>query len=77
MDYRDYRNEHCEIAAQMLSTDAELLDYRLIERLNRIAAYVKIAAGSDGKLRSRQIIALAIVQWQEGKADDFTGDRKS
>ena len=76
MDYRDHRNEHCEIAANMLSTDAGLLDYRLIERLNRIAAYVKIAAGSDGKLRSRQIIALAIVQWQEENADDFTGDPK-
>jgi len=68
----DYRNEHCEIAANMLDTDAGLLDYRLVERLNSIAAYVKIAAGSDGRLRSRQIIALAIVQWQEENADDFT-----
>ena len=68
----DYNNEHCDIAAQMLDTEPGLLDYRLIERLNRIAAYVKIAAGSDGRLRSRQIIALAIVQWQDENTDDFT-----
>lgn len=70
----DYRNEHCKIAAQMLDTDAGLLDYRLIERLNRVADLVRFAGGS---LHSRQLIALLIIQWQEGKADDFTGEPKT
>jgi len=65
----DYNNQYCEIAAKMLGTDADLLDYRLVEYLNKIAALVKNA---DGELWSRQIVALAIVQWQENKADDFT-----
>lgn len=69
----DYRNQYCEIAAKMLNADVGSLDYRLIEHLNKIAALVKNAGG---ELWSRQIVALAIVQWQEGKADDFTGDPK-
>lgn len=63
----DYNNEHCEIAANILSTEAALLDYRLIEYLNRVA---NLAFPS--KLRSRQVIALLIAQWQDSNADDFT-----
>lgn len=63
----DYNNEHCEIAANMLSTEAALLDYRLIEYLNRVA---NLAFPS--RLLNRQVIALLITQWQDGKADDFT-----
>jgi len=62
----DYRNEHCEIAAQMLDTEPGLLDYRLVERLNQVAKLVKIA-GVFGRLQSRQVIASIIVQWQEGR----------
>ncbi len=69
----DYNNQYCEIAAKMLHTEPDLLDYRLIEHLNKIAILVKNA---DGELWSRQIVALAIVQWQENKADDFTGEKK-
>lgn len=69
----DYNNQYCTIAAQMLETEPGLLDYHLIEHLNRVANLVKI---SGGELWSRQVVALAIVQWQEGKTDDFTGDPK-
>lgn len=65
----NYNNQYCAIAAKMLSTEPGLLDYRLVEHLNKIATLVKNA---DGELWSRQIVALAIVQWQEDKADDFT-----
>jgi len=65
----DYNNQYCTIAAKMLGTEPDLLDYRLIEHLNKVANLVKI---SGGELWSRQVVALAIVQWQEGKADDFT-----
>jgi hypothetical protein len=65
----DYNNQYCENAAKMLHTEPGLLDYRLVEHLNKIAALVKNA---NGELWSRQIVALAIVQWQESKADDFT-----
>jgi len=60
----DYRNEHCEIAAQMLETEPDLLDYRLVERLNQVAELVKIV-GVFGRLQSRQVIASIIVQWQK------------
>lgn len=56
----------------MLNTEPDLLDYRLIERLNQIADLVKKVTNGEGKLRSRQVIAFVIVQWQEDKADDFT-----
>ena len=63
----DSNNEHCDIAANILSTEAGLLDYRLIEHLNCVADLA-----FPSKLRSRQVIALLIAQWQIGKADDFT-----
>ena len=63
----DCNNEHCEIAANILSTEAALLDNRLIEHLNRVA---NLAFPS--KLRSRQVVALLIAQWQDNHADDFT-----
>lgn len=69
----DYQNEYCETAARMLHTEPDLLDYRLIEHLNKINELVFDAGGA---LTSRQVIALAIVQWQEDKADDFTGEPK-
>lgn len=70
----DYRNEYCTIAAQMLRTEPGLLDYRLIEHLNKVASLVN---NVNHFLMNPQVIALAIIQWQENKADDFTGDRKS
>ena len=65
----NYNNEHCRIAAEMLGTEADLLDYRLIEYLNSCALLVN---GGGGSLVSRQAIAVAIVAWREGKADNFT-----
>ena len=65
----NYDNEPCRIAAKMLSTEPALLDYRLTEHLNTIAALVNNAGG---ELNSRQVIAIAIVSWRENKADDFT-----
>jgi len=65
----DYNNQYCEIAAKMLYTEPGLLDYRLVEHLNKIATLVK---NVGGELWSRQIVALAIIQWQESNADDFT-----
>lgn len=65
----DYRNGHCEMAARMLNTEAGLLDYRLIEYLNRIAWLV---SNANGVLVSRQVIAAAIITWQERHGDDFT-----
>jgi len=56
-----YHNEHCKIAAYMLNTEPSLLDYHLVEYLNSVAEFVEKAGG---KLRSRQIIALAIASWQ-------------
>jgi len=70
----DYKNQYCEIAAKMLNSEPNLLDYRLVEHLNKIASLVKNAGG---ELWSRQIVALAIIQWQENKADDFTKQHKS
>ncbi len=65
----DYNNDHCKIAAQMLETEPDLLDYRLVERLNEIAGLVNRVNHS---LMNPQVIALAIVLWQENEADDFT-----
>lgn len=65
----NYENKHCEIAAKMLFTEPALLDYRLTEYLNELSALVQYAGG---ELNSRQVIALAIIQWQHDKADDFT-----
>lgn len=62
-------NEHCRIAARILETEPDLLDYRLVKYLNSLATMVNNAGGH---LNSRQVIALAIIQWQQGKADDFT-----
>lgn len=70
----DYENDYCKIAAQMLDTEPDLLDYRLIEHLNKIASLVNSV---NHFLMNPQVIALAIIQWQEGKADDFTGDSKT
>lgn len=70
----EYRNEHCSIAADMLGTEPGLLDYRLVEHLNNIS---KLVAITNEALRNRQVIALAIIQWQESKADDFTGNPKT
>ena len=70
----NYENDHCKIAANMLDTEPGLLDYRLIERLNEINGLVSRVGHS---FMNPQVIALAIVQWQDGKADDFTGDSKS
>lgn len=70
----DYNNEYCKIAANMLGTEPDLLDYRLIERLNDISNLVN---KTNHFLMNPQVIALAIVQWQEGNADDFTGDPKT
>ena len=56
----DCNNEHCELAAKMLDTEPGRLDYRLVGRLNEVA---NLAFPS--KLRSRQTIALLIIQWQE------------
>ena len=66
MSNRDCNNEHCDIAAKMLSTEAGLLDYRLIERLNNVADMA-----FPQKLVSRQVIALLIIMWQEETVDDF------
>lgn len=66
----NYDNEHCRMAAKMLSTETGLLDYRLVEYLNSIASLVNNIGG--GEFVSRQAVAVAIVNWQEGKADDFT-----
>ena len=56
----DYNNEHNEIAANMLHTEPGLLDYRLVEQLNKVANLCL-----PSKLRSRQVIALLIMQWEE------------
>jgi hypothetical protein len=66
----DYKNKHCEIAANLLDTEPDLLDYRLVERLNQVADLVKKATGSEGSLRSRQVIALIIIQWQGENNDN-------
>ena len=58
-----YDNLHCKIAAQMLHTQPGLLDYRLIEYLNNVA---DLTNSTGGELKSRQVIALAIVSWREG-----------
>lgn len=65
----DYDNEHCRIAALMLYTEPGLLDYRLVEYLNHIAI---LTHNAGGELVSRQVIAMAIVAWEEDKADNFT-----
>ena len=70
----DYNNQYCIIAAKMLNTEPDLLDYRLIKHLNRVANLTKI---SGGQLWSRQVVALAIIQWQEDNADDFTKEPKT
>jgi len=63
----DCNNEHCEIAANILCTEPGLLDYRMVEYLNRVA---NLAFPS--KLCSRQVIALLIAQWQDNNVVDFT-----
>ena len=73
MRENESKNEHCNMAAQMLGSLPALLDYRLVAYLNRIACLTHIAGG---KLISRQVIAAAIVSWQEGKVDDFTKSKK-
>lgn len=65
----NYENEHCRIAAKMMNTEAGLLDYRLVEYLNSCASLVNTCGG---ELASRQAIAVAIINWRENKADDFT-----
>lgn len=65
----NYDNDHCRIAANILGTEPPLLDYRLVERLNEIN---NLVSGVGHSLMNPQVIALAIVQWQENKADDFT-----
>lgn len=62
----NYNNLHCKIAARILETEPGLLDYRLVERLNKISNL------AGGKLRNTEVIASAIVQWQENNVDDFT-----
>ena len=64
MSYNDHHNDHCEIAADMLGTDPGLLDYRLVRRLNAVAALTP--------LTDKQVIATIIVNWRESVADDFT-----
>lgn len=66
---QNFENKHCKIAAQMLSSEPGLLDYRLADYLNLIAELVKIAGG---ELVSRQVIAAAILTWQANEADDYT-----
>ena len=66
----NYDNDICRIAAQMLDTEPDLLDYRLIEYLDEIDSLVHIVGEH---VASRQIVALAIVTWRHDKADDFTG----
>jgi len=63
----NYDNEYCELAAEMLNTEADLLDYLLVERLNRVADYVEVSGRTQGTLRSRQVIASIIVQWEGDK----------
>ena len=70
----DYKNEYCKMASQMLNTEPDLLDYRLVERLNNVASLVN---NVNHFLMNPQVIALAIIQWQEENADDFTGDPQS
>lgn len=70
----NYNNDHCRIAANMLGTELGLLDYRLVDRLNEIDSLVNRVNHS---LMNPQVIASVIIQWQEGNADDFTGDPKS
>ena len=38
----DYNNQYCKVAAKMLGTEPGLLDYRLVEHLNKIATLVKM-----------------------------------
>ncbi len=70
----NYDNDHCKIAANMLDTEPDLLDYRLVIRLNEISLLVNKV---NHFLMNPQVIALVIVQWQEENADDFTGDPKA
>ncbi len=70
----NYDNDHCKIAANMLDTEPGLLDYRLVIRLNEISLLVNKV---NHFLMNPQVIAVAIVQWQEENADDFTGDPKT
>jgi len=59
-----YDNEHCRIAAKMLTdneNDVGLLHYEFIKYLNYLATLIEIA---EGHLASRQIIALAIATWE-------------
>ena len=70
----NYDNDHCKIAANMLDTEPDLLDYRLVIRLNEISLLVNKV---NHFLMNPQVIAVAIVQWQEENADDFTGDPKT
>ena len=53
----------------MLDAEPGLLDYRLVERLNEINGLVSRVGHS---FMNPQVIALAIVQWRENNADDFT-----
>ncbi|HEC66561.1 MAG TPA: hypothetical protein ENI23_14895 [bacterium] len=60
----NYHNEPCKIAAKFLETEPGLLDYRLVEYLNKVFDSIKIPC--------RQLVTLAVVQWEEDKADNFT-----
>jgi len=75
----NYDNEHCKIAAQMLETEPSLLDYRLVEYLNKINNMMGGGLGCrfSDDAKNKEVIALAIVQWQENKMDDFTRQPKS
>ena len=59
----DYHNLRCEIAAEMLDTSAWLLDCKLVAKLNEVHRLVNCVG--EGKLCSRQIIALIIADFQE------------
>ena len=67
----EYKNEHCRMAAEMLSTKPDLLDYRLVDFLNEIDAKTKMATYTPYGhlvspvvgLQSRQIVALAVSTW--------------
>lgn len=65
----NYENDHCRIAANMLNTEPDLLDYRLIEHLNNVS---NLVGNVNHFLMNPQVIASIIIQWQENKADDFT-----
>lgn len=66
LDYLDYKNERCRIAAEMLITEPNLLEEKLVRKLNEVNWYVNSVA--DGELRSRQVIALIVFDFKNKKA---------